>query len=290
VLWYAINLKTYGSYIKKPNGEEIHSDDPLWPPEDGGPWSIEKLRDRKEEIGTRQFARGFSNQPMSEEEQKIQPNWIRFWVDPPKDDWPLVLAMDLATSKKATADYTGVVIGAINPAVIEGRSVDTYEGTIKIVEAWHARLSFPDKVALVKGLYSRYKSSGFEVDRIVIETAAGGQELAEHLGSTSFLGRKLMGVKARHSKADRLDRNSPYLERGVVEFNPALDPMKGLVNDERGDLIGELLAFPVAAHDDLVDAFNHLIRYVTVYYEGISSGLQDEEDVDSQPGARVFIF
>lgn len=288
VAWYELDLHTFASYSRRPDGTEYRTDEPLWTPAEGGPWSKEALLERKQKIGERKFARGFSNQPMLDSEQRIRPEWIIYWDDEGSTEeapvikgpgkWTTVVAMDLASTKTKESDWTGVCVLAVRPDVVAGSPKGDLRGSVKVIDAFHDKLSFPDKARLALGLLRRYKPAA-----LVIERAAGGIELAEFLHDK--YGVEAVGIKPIGNKGARLDRVTPYIEdhgddietTSVVEFNPALDPEAGLRTEETGDLVSELTGFPLTDHDDILDACVHGLRYITVTYDCLEDPVRFEE-------------
>jgi len=303
VAWYEITPEL-GSYSKAPDGSERHSDEPLWgidincPVHGGrhildgikasqaktgdgakpavcscGPWSRAALERRRAELGERKFARGFSNRPLGDLEARVNPEWIAYWDAPPSEDLVRIIAFDLATATAKRSDWTAMVVLAVDPK----------DGRIYVEEARHFKYTFPEKARLMKEAFATYRP-----DYMVVELASGGRELMEFMHENSAL--PLRGIKPRGSKADRLDRVSPYIESGIVRFNPALDPQAGVVGPEYGDLVGELLSFPVGENDDLMDALVHGLRFATVVYpELVESAIED--DVEAlRPTSRVMVF
>lgn len=266
VAWYEINPDTLGSFVRLPDGTERRSDFALWGEADGGPWTREELRRRKRELGSRRFARGFSNRPTADDELRVKPEWIRFWRGAPPDHWDTVLAFDFASSQSPTADWTGVVELAVNPDAPD----------VSVVNAFRDKLTFPEKLALVKTLVKNKRPRW-----VVVELAGGGREVAEQLIRTTRLGRLVRGVKPRGSKGERLDRVTPLIERGIVTFNPELDPLRLNAKnaaEERGSVIDELTGFPIAESDDLLDALVHGLRFVSVVYDSLDESPEDEND------------
>src|SRR5439155_5157016 len=62
--------------------------EPVWPEK----WGPERLRVRKEEIGSAAFARGYRLVPMAEEDTPIRAEWVRLWTDARRRDAPRHLA------------------------------------------------------------------------------------------------------------------------------------------------------------------------------------------------------
>jgi predicted phage terminase large subunit-like protein len=276
VLWYEINPETFGSMTRYPDGTEVRSDEPLWPER----WGKKELAERKRVLKSRGFARSFSNRPMADAEKRVKPEWIRPWSGPPPNSWPRVVALDLASAQNADSDYTGVCAAAVG---LETRS-------IKIVEAYHARLNFPEKIELVRYIYRTMKP-----EFLVVELAAAGRELAEFI--VKKYGLPMRGIKPHGAnKAVRLDAVTPLMESGVVTFNPAL--IRG--PHEAGDLVAELENFGLYPTDDILDAFTHLIRFITVAYEAFDSDEagedpgEEREDmdrpVDAEPESTVLLI
>lgn len=275
VAWYEIT-KAMGCYVKLPDAREYSADHALWGwdasctrhPSPGveaepvvgekrpprcrcGPWTKRALKRRRRELGARKFARGFSNKPMAEGELKVDPSWIRYYTVEPTDDWYWYLSLDTAESQEAQSAWTGFVIGAVDPET----------GHLRIWDAFHAKLKFPDRIKLVKSL-----ALEIELERIIVERAGGGISMLEELVETTNLPLYGMPTKTKggHSKDERFESITPRIERGQITFAPELDPTAGLVGLDRGDLISEVLEWGTYATKDIADAFVHLARYCSL--------------------------
>ena len=97
-------LKKGGAYplFRRAIGSDF---EPVWPEK----WPPERLRVRKEEIGSASFARGYRLVPIADEETLIRPAWVRFWNDPANYD-AVVLSVDPAVSANTKADCSALVV------------------------------------------------------------------------------------------------------------------------------------------------------------------------------------
>ncbi len=257
---------------------------------------MEALEERRARIGHRKFARGFSMRPMLEGEQRVLPEWILYWdhpegTGPPvrrgEEAWPITIWADTASTTGPTSDWTGIAILAVRPDVwADSDDIEDLSGCIKCIDAFHVKLPFPDRVRLFHRLVKKWRPK-----LVGIERAAGGIELAEELydkyGITAVL------PKPKGNKGSRLERITPYLAAGQVEFNPSLDPLEDIVTEERGDLIAELTGFPLTEHDDILDAFVYGVRWVTATRDCfvISERMLADEDGEELHGdeARMWL-
>jgi phage terminase large subunit-like protein len=182
--------------------------------------------------------------------------------------------------------------------------LDEENRKIYVIEGRHYRLAFPDKVRLCKAPFRFFRP----VDNMLFEKAGGGTELFQELVLNTRL--PVVGVRARASKMDRLDRITPLMESGMVEFMPYLDPDTHPRDDDIGSVVSELRDAPSGEHDDIMDAYVHGVRFVNRMYEafyfvqdgteGVMPGDaldQDDDETEaekgtdeSEDGSRVSVF
>ena len=113
---------------------------------------------------------------------------------------------------------------------------------IEVLWARHQRLDLPGVVKALSETLASLALQGLTPDAVLIEDAANGPAVCQLL-QRQIPG--LMAVRPVGSKVSRAHAVAPLLEAGQLGFCQG-------GNDE---LITELLGFPNAAHDDLVDAF-----------------------------------
>ncbi len=106
--WHAddlnARLKKNGAYslFRKAVGPDF---EPVWEEK----WPPERLRARKDEIGSASFARGYRLVPISDEETPIRAAWVRFWSEPAEYD-TILLSVDPAVSSSAKADCSALAV------------------------------------------------------------------------------------------------------------------------------------------------------------------------------------
>jgi len=131
-------------------------------------------------------------------------------------------------------------IPALPPPNQEGAGANVH--LIEVLWARHQRLDLPGVVKALSETLASLALQGLTPDAVLIEDAANGPAVCQLL-QRQIPG--LMAVRPVGSKVSRAHAVAPLLEAGQLGFCQG-------GNDE---LITELLGFPNAAHDDLVDAF-----------------------------------
>jgi len=212
-------------------GDELEA---IWPEV----WSRDRLQERRDEIGTIEFSRAYWNRPQDASEAPVHPAWIQY-VDPaaiPLGDCYRLVSADLAVGESSESDYFALV----------DLAVDQERRKIYVVSAARRRIPFLKQVKAIKKV---------AVDRqaeVLIEEV-GFQAAARQLLNEEESWLKVHRYKPRADKRLRVEGVTPYLERGDVLFSRDLEPMR-LDGLEHGDLVSELLDFPIGKHEDMVDA------------------------------------
>lgn len=212
---------------------------PLWPER----WPREELVKLRATQGPIEFDRAYRCMAYSADAVPCKPEWIRYYNkeilgDPHK--LICIQAYDLAIGEKENADYfAGVTI------------LYSQERNIAFVaDAFHDHLSFSAQAQRIVDNYVRWSA-----DRVIIERVGLGGGLENFLREKSPIQLPLVAYKPRGDKQRRFMEASPWLEDGHVYFHPNLDPQRNVLVDNNGDIITEMLEFPIGRHDDLCDAF-----------------------------------
>jgi predicted phage terminase large subunit-like protein len=229
---------------------------PLWPEK----WDMQKLEQRKKEIGTVAFNSEYMNDPADPDTQIFQPNWFHFYQAKDIENLNLSVygALDPALSQHERADYSAfITIGIAD------------DGRIFVLDADLCRLS---PRALIDKLF--FKFSRFHHLLIALETVAFQDVLRrwiEDLSSEQKIYLPMKEVKHSSDKIRRITRLSPLFERGLI-----------YLQHDQQLLLEQLEHFPRAAHDDGPDALEMAVdiaRHNIAYLDHI-----DEPDTEELLG------
>jgi predicted phage terminase large subunit-like protein len=177
---------------------------------------------------------------ISDEDRVVHPEWIHYYDElPPDKDLRFVASgVDLAISKKETADYTAIV-----SASVYGYSKD--RKIYILPNPINKRMTFPETFETIKTL-SKSLGGGHST-KIFIEDVGYQAALIQQLNNA---GCHAEGVKIKgQDKKARLSLTTAQIQSGQILF-----PRHGC---ER--LIEQLTGFGIEKHDDLADAFSLLI-------------------------------
>jgi len=190
---------------------------------------IRKLRKLRRELGTMIFNAQFMNDTEAMKGSIFKYEWMRFCN---RDDVPKELrifqGVDLAISKKNTADYFAIVTVGQDPKKKEWYVLDSYR----------ARLSFRQQTALIIQKFRQFDSI-----RVAIEANAYQAAMVQEIRELSAV--RARAVMTHKDKVTRAWKLSALFEDGRIIF------VKG-----QETLVNELLSFPGADHDDLFDGLD----------------------------------
>jgi predicted phage terminase large subunit-like protein len=245
----------YGWIIKefsdeyKPQIHAVYKDGELIFPSRFTEEIVAKIRKKQ---GSYMFSCQYMNNPVDDENAKFKKGWIKYLPTLPDKQFYTTMTVDRAYSLAKTADYTGVSI----------RKKDD-QNFRYVPYAHRQRYSEGELVDKIFDLRKHYK-----VDKVGIEQKAFLYTLKPILDEemrrrNEFF--EVVEIKSTASKIQRIEGLVPFFESGSMYF----------VGEEKDfiELEDELLRFPVAEHDDLVD----------------SLAMHDDEEMAGGVNSEVFI-
>jgi predicted phage terminase large subunit-like protein len=228
-------------FWQAPDPDDAEPGPSLWP----AVWPIERLRERKEELGSVFYAQEFRNQPIDEETALFKREWIKYFDDADLVGLELMHygTCDPSLGRTDKSDFSAIVDGLV---AMNDPHINVGEADI--------RRRKPQEIcadAIEHGRRHPYVAFGFE--------AVGFQSvLKEDLERQSDEAHiHLPVVEVDHEgvpKDLRIRRLSPLIERGVIRFRKT-----------QTLLIEQLVLYKPhgRVHDDGPDALEMLVRLIT---------------------------
>ncbi|MDE6351138.1 MAG: hypothetical protein K2K67_09070 [Treponemataceae bacterium] len=202
---------------------------PLWPEY----WDKNSLDDKRRTIGAAAFSTEYMNEPLSDEERIIRPEWIaehRYSELPPRSRLRFFLGVDPATGRH---DGTAEVPVA----------QDTETGILYVLPSFADTCAEQRTVEQMVLLHRLYRFAAIAWEDVAFSGIYGNyiQKLGAEKGV--YLPIVKVGTGGK-SKEMRVRSYSMLVQNGFIRF-----PVRGCTNVET-----QLTEFPVGAFDDLCDA------------------------------------
>ncbi|WP_457634735.1 phage terminase large subunit [Persephonella sp.] len=200
-------------------------------------WDMERLRKKKEQIGSIAFEQEFRNRPRSEEDMVFKPDWIEYYqsLEIANKKLEIITAVDPATGK-AKGDYSAIIT--------VGKDKDS--GIYYVLDAYADKIS---DLKLIEKIIEKFQI--FKPKSIIFETVAF-QEIYKNQvmreASKRGIHLPIKPIKPKVQKEVRIQKLSPLIENGLIKFK-----------ENQKLLIQQLLEFPKGSHDDLIDALEMAI-------------------------------
>lgn len=166
-------------------------------------------RERQQTMDEIAWHREYLLKIISSDEQVVKPEWIRYYIYPPKTGFRRVaIGIDLAVSEKETADYTAMVVGHVYGY---GKNMEIYIQPNPV----NQKVPFPIQVELIKSLVAVEKRNHMRV-KLYIEEVAYQKALVQLFESQRY---DVVGVPTgKNDKTARLRFTTPLMKEEKIFF------------------------------------------------------------------------
>lgn len=201
---------------------------------DPGRYGAAALLRTRASIGERDWTALYDQEPRADEGNVFRAAWLTYAERTPEIAYECVV-WDTAFEEKQASDYSA--------AVWVGRGTN---GHLYVRPLVQERATFPELVRLAKEQVGRWPGAEH-----LVEGKASGKSLRQQLQADGI---PLIEIAPRGDKVARAHAITRYFEAGLVHLVGAPNTAFANASPLLDALESELLAFPQAAHDDLVDA------------------------------------
>jgi len=231
----ATALSVEGSQLSQCHSGDLRKEgQPLWP----GKYDLDRMEKIRKQVGSRVWSSLYQQNPIIEGGNIVKEDWIQYYnpAAAPFDihnfrDCYVVTSWDLTFKDTGKSWTVGVVI------VKKGSD-------FFLLDMYRKKADFPETKKAIKDMAKRYPMCS----AVLVEEKANGSAIISELKSTVS---HLIPVQATVSKDERLHAVSPTFEAGNFYLPTGYPKNK--------DIVGELISFPNAGHDDIVDAISQAI-------------------------------
>jgi predicted phage terminase large subunit-like protein len=214
--------------------------------------SREELNDKRRDQGPYVFACQMLLNPTADDKQGFREEWIQYAAASTRGH-NLVIVGDPASKKRPTSDYTSIWVLGLGP-----------DRKVYVHDMVRDRLSLTERGQRLMALH-RYWSARAPILVVAWEEyglQADIEYFRELMESENYRF-EITPVGGRLAKPDRIRRLVPWFENGRILLHPKIaktdyegreiDLTKAFVEEE-------YKAFPVATHDDMLDALSRFLE------------------------------
>lgn len=241
----------------------------LWPAR----FPVAELEKIRADVGPYVWSALYQGHPTPTSGGMFKRSWLRYYDHEPgemlkadgvsRTAWDLrrFATVDLATSKRTSADWTVIAVWAYDPG----------QRRAFLVDLVRERVEGPDLVPLLANTTKRWGLHAVYVERFGFS-----------LGVIQEARRQGLPVREIRPEGDKIARALPLtaaLEGGRILLRAGA-PWLGALEDE-------LLTFPAGSHDDQVDALaygSHVVATLSAGIGAVHRRIEDEKDKDERGG------
>lgn len=220
--------------------------------------SFEFLADRRRSMGPYVYASQMLCDPVADNAQGFRREWIRWYEPGSTAGQNIYMLVDPANTKRKKSDYTGIWVWAL------GSDDNAY-----LIDAVRDRLNLTQRAAMVMELHRRWKPKVVGYEEYGLQADIEYLQQVQKSENYRF---DITPVGGSISKVDRIRRLIPWFESGRVYLPASLHRTLHdgrTVNVSQVLVDEEIIPFPVATHDDLLDAGSRIFDIEFVWPKAV---------------------
>jgi predicted phage terminase large subunit-like protein len=191
----------------------------------------------KRDLGAEAFNAQYLQAPVPAGGNMLKPEWLKWFECVPTRQCSdqVVLSVDTAAKATAMSNYSAML------AFLVRNTNEFY-----LIEIYRKRLEFPDLLAAIEALITKYKPNA-----VLIEDHSSGTGLCQQLQKNGVGG--VIPIRPNNDKATRMFTETTKLQAGnliLPKVAPWID-----------DFMVEYLAFPNAKYNDQIDALSQFLNW-----------------------------
>jgi predicted phage terminase large subunit-like protein len=195
------------------------------------------LDELKRDMGAEAFTTQFLQAPVPAGGNMLKPEWLKWCELAPArhSSDQVVISVDTAAKATATSNYSAMLVFLVRNA-----------NEFYLIEIYRKRLEFPDLLAAIEALITKYKPNA-----VLIEDHSSGTGLCQQLQKNGVAG--VIPIRPVNDKVTRMFTETTKLQAGnliLAKTAPGVD-----------DFYLEYLAFPNGKYDDQIDALSQFLNW-----------------------------
>lgn len=207
-------------------------------------WSVERLDEKRVEIGEIMFQLMYMNNPLGLASNQFSPDHFRLAIPiPPPEYKSIVVSTDFAVTSRSQSDYTVFCAMARD----DKRNYDIF-----ILDLIRIKTDYHQAIEELAKFCERVASEHGKLDRVLVEKQALSIPVFHEIRS-SHPELPVEQVVIKGDKGTRLSAVYYKAQRGGLWVNPDIEAYNAMVS--------ELVAYPRTPNDDIVDAVSLPLQY-----------------------------
>lgn len=210
--------------------------------------SKESLAQKRREMGPYTFGCQMLQDPVADRAQGFRAGWLRYWDVETLDGLNLYILVDPASARKETSDYTAIFVVGLGP-----------DEKYRVVDMVRDRLNLTGRTARLMELHRRYRPLCVGYEQYGKDADIEHIEYVQQRENYRF---EILPLAGKVKKEDRIRKLVPLFEQGRVLMPRTLGraDSQGRTHDLTRVFIDEEYgAFPVCAHDDMLDCLARIL-------------------------------